>query len=96
MPMIGVRELREQTAQVLRDIQENKVEYIVTHQGRPVALLLPLDSEKVETAILQTAKPDAAHAVEIYERLAESLRQTWPPHANSQQIIDNIRGDYGK
>jgi antitoxin (DNA-binding transcriptional repressor) of toxin-antitoxin stability system len=93
MPMIGVRELREQTAQVLRDIQENKAEYIVTHQGRPIALLLPLDTQKVEAAILQTAKPDAAQAVEIYERLAESLRQTWRTDLSTQELIDEIRGN---
>jgi prevent-host-death family protein len=92
MPLIGARELREQTAQVLRQVQEEKTEYIVTHQGRPVALLLPLDTAMIESALLRAAK-EGNEGWELYERLADSLRQAWPAHAETQGLMDDIRGE---
>ena len=52
MPLIGVRELRERTAEVMRRVREEKTEYVITHQGRPTALLLPVDEGAVEAAIV--------------------------------------------
>jgi prevent-host-death family protein len=91
MPLIGVRELREQTAQVLRRIQEEKIEYVVTHQGRPVALLLPLDADMVETATLRAAKQSAGNGWDLYRRVADALRQAWPAQTDTQQLINEIR-----
>ena len=42
MSLIGVRELREQTSEVIRRVRPNRAEYVVTYQGRPVAVILPL------------------------------------------------------
>ncbi len=41
MPIIGVRELRERTSEILRAIREEQAEFVVAHQGKPVAILLP-------------------------------------------------------
>ncbi|MDH7486336.1 MAG: type II toxin-antitoxin system Phd/YefM family antitoxin [Anaerolineae bacterium] len=91
MPMIGVRELREQTAEVLRRLREGKVEYIITYQGRPVAVLLPLLEQQVEEAILQIGKQATAAGWEPYARLAETLRQEWPRGRSTQTVLDEIR-----
>lgn len=37
MTTIGVRELRQQTSEVLRKIREEKAEYIIIYQGQPIA-----------------------------------------------------------
>ena len=92
MPMIGVRELREQTAQVLRHIEEEKEEYVITNQGRPVAVLLTIDSDQFEAAIRQAARHSAKSAHEIYLQLAESIRQSWPAGLGMQALMDEIRG----
>ena len=47
MAVIGARELREKTSQVLRRVREEKAEYIITCRGRPAALLLPTEAEAV-------------------------------------------------
>jgi prevent-host-death family protein len=52
MPVIGVRELQERTAEVLGQVHEQKAEYVITHQGRPVAVLLPVNAEVVEAAMV--------------------------------------------
>ena len=53
MPLIGVRELREHTAEVLRRVREEKAEYVITYQGHPIALLLPVNTEAIEAATLE-------------------------------------------
>jgi prevent-host-death family protein len=45
MTTIGVRELKNQATEVLREVRECEAEYIVTYRGKPVALLVPM-SEK--------------------------------------------------
>lgn len=91
MPIIGVRELREHTAEIVRRLREEKVEYIITYKGRPVALLLPLAEPQVEEAILQVGKQHIASGWEHYARLAEELRQAWPQNQDTQALLDEIR-----
>ena len=75
MPFIGVRELREHTAEVLRQIRESQTEYIITQQGQPVALLLPLDMKKVEAAIVQATLEEGTTSWSQFAALSASLRQ---------------------
>jgi prevent-host-death family protein len=57
MSLIGVRELREQTSEVIRRVREDRAEYVVTYRGRPVAIILPLDTEHAEADELRRAWP---------------------------------------
>ena len=91
MPTIGVRELRQQTSEVLRKIKEEKAEYVVTHQGHPVAVLLPVDAQAVEQAILQVGKRGTAQAWDAYAQIAARVRQQWPKSTTSQDALDQIR-----
>jgi prevent-host-death family protein len=91
MSTIGVRELRQRTTEVLRQVREKKAEYIITHQGKPVALLLPVDTEAVEQAMLETGKQTAIAGWETFDRLAEEIRQAWPAEYETQSILDEIR-----
>ena len=91
MAMIGVRELRQQTTEVLKKLREEKVEYIITYQGQPVAVLLPLDTIAVERAILDIGKQKAVQGWEAYARIAETVRARWPETASTQDVLDEIR-----
>ena len=91
MPMIGVRELRERATEILKRVRERKAEYVVTVQGRPVAVLLPIDAEAVEEAMVQAAKRGAARGWAAYAKLIEEGRAKWPPGVGSQDAIDAIR-----
>jgi prevent-host-death family protein len=93
MSLIGVRELREQATEVIRRVREENAEYVITYQGRPVALLLPINEEAVSEAILQASKQATSDPWEAYERLAESLRKEAPPGKSTQEIMDEIRGE---
>ena len=90
MQTIGVRELHTHTAEVLRQVREDGVEYVITDDGAPVARLVPVDRE-----VAQTEPPGqiGATAVEAYERLVQELRQKWPEGVTTQAIMDEIRGE---
>jgi prevent-host-death family protein len=91
MSLIGVRELREQTSEVIRRVREECAEYVVTYQGRPVAAILPLDTEQVEAEMVKAAKSAVAGNWERYEQLAQEIRQAWPADVSTQDVIDAVR-----
>ena len=91
MPLIGVRELRERTSEVLRQVREENTEYVITYQGRPIAMLMPVQAEMIEAAMVQAGKQSLAGGWETYAQLAEELRQAWPTDRSTQELLDEIR-----
>lgn len=91
MPVIGVRELREHTADVLRQVREEQAEYVITYQGKPVAFLSPVDERAVEAAMVQASRTPVEDGWTAYMRLVEELRATWPADLSTQDLIDGIR-----
>ena len=71
MPRVGVRELKNKTSEILRAVREEGTEYIITYQGRPAAVLLPIHEEDLEDYVL------AHHPrfVELRERARQAIRQ---------------------
>lgn len=49
MPEIGIRQLKNEASEILRAVREDKVEYIITLRGQPVAVLRPI-ADHVEDA----------------------------------------------
>jgi prevent-host-death family protein len=91
MALIGVRELRERTSEVIRRVREERAEYVVTYQGRPVAVILPLDTERAEAEMVQAGKNAVVSDWETYEQLADELRRAWPEDLSTQDVIDAVR-----
>ena len=91
MPLVGVRELRERTSEVLRQVREEGIEYVITYQGRPIAMLLPVDAERVEAAIVQASKRSVTGGWGAYAQVAEQVRQAWPAEQSTQDLLDEIR-----
>ena len=71
MPKVGVRELKNRTSENLRAVREEGAEYVITYQGRPMAVLMPVDEEEWEDYVL------AHHPrfVELRERARQAIRQ---------------------
>jgi antitoxin (DNA-binding transcriptional repressor) of toxin-antitoxin stability system len=90
MTMIGVRELRQQTAKVLRRIREEKTEYIIIYQGQPVAVMLPVDAAAVEQAIPDIGKQGTAQGWDAYTQVADVVRQRWPQATTTRSLLEEI------
>jgi antitoxin YefM len=63
MSTIGVRELARHASSIINDIEQKKEPALITRRGRPVAYVLPVDSEEFEDFIL-------AHAPRFVEGMA--------------------------
>ena len=92
MALIGIRELRESASEVLRRVREEKAEYVITYQGQPVAVILPVDSETVQKAMLDASKHSALSGLDTYRRVADALRKEWPADQSTQTLLDEVRG----
>jgi len=71
VPKVGVRELKNRTSEILRAVREEGVEYVITYQGRPMAVILPVDDEEMEDYVL-THHP---HFIALRERAREAIRR---------------------
>jgi prevent-host-death family protein len=91
MSLIGVRELRERTSEVIRRVREERAEYVVTYRGRPVAVILPMDTEQAEAEMVEAGKRAVLGDWERYEQLAEEIRRAWPSDVSTQDLVDAIR-----
>ncbi len=60
MPQIGIRELRDRASEILRQVREEKNEYIITYQGAPIALLIPVDRQALEQYLHAEAQREAS------------------------------------
>ena len=52
---IGIRDLKNQTSRIVRAVREEMAEYVITLQGKPVALLRPI-TEADEQQLHQAKK----------------------------------------
>ena len=71
MPQVGVRELKNRASEIIRTLREEKAEYIITHQGKPVGLLLPIDEENWEDYLLANHPHFVAMREEARQAIAD-------------------------
>ena len=71
MPRVGIRELKNRTSSILRQVREDRAEYVITRHGRPVAVLLPVNEEDQEDYVLA----HHPHFVELREQAREAIRR---------------------
>lgn len=69
MAIIGMRELLREPTKVFREIEEKREPVLVTHRGRPVAAMYPVDADRAEQLMLASA-PDYVES----RRSAENAR----------------------
>ena len=82
MPWVGVRDLKNRASEILRSVREDGAEYVITYQGRPTAVLLPVDEQDLEDFLLA----HHPHFVERRERAREAIREG--EFAAAQELTD--------
>lgn len=72
-----MRQLNQQTAEVLREINESGTPAAITRHGRFIALITPLANKDVESAVLDAVVDAAENSSQLRgERTAERLLST--------------------
>jgi prevent-host-death family protein len=70
---IGVRQLKNEATQVVRAVREERVVYVVTVNGVPVATLRPYS----ERDVAGVARGEAQAEIAAIERLAAAVGEAW-------------------
>ena len=84
---IGVRDLKNRASEIIRDVQEQKAEYIVTLRGKPVALLQPV-SAKSDRELRRAEREEALAKVDA---LANEIAKAWRSNKTAVELVDEQR-----
>lgn len=80
MRAIGVRELKERTSQVLREVRERGEEVDVTYHGRVIARLIPVAKEPVRPRGFSAAWS-------TLDRVAGEIGARWPRGRSAAKAV---------
>jgi prevent-host-death family protein len=88
MADIGIRELKARASQVVENVRRRRTRYVITHRGRPVAMIVPLDNTVAQTV----ATVERADEVWLkLTQLGESLAHDWPTDKSSADTLSEMR-----
>ena len=93
MPQVGIRELKNEASEIIRTVREDRVEYVVTHRGKPVAVILPVAEDWQETEA-QRATAVAKENADFWERmdaLRAEIAAKWQSDKTAVELIDEQR-----
>ncbi len=85
MAEIGLRELKAHASEILRQVRERRQRYVVTHRGRPVALLTPLEGPP------STGAAPGEPAWEELIRLGQEIGEGWQSPQSSSELLSGMR-----
>lgn len=84
MSGIGVRELKIHASEIVRQVREEGVRYVITHRGRPVAAIIPVNE-------VQPAPESGVSAWDELVSLGEQLSRNWQSDQSSAEILSDMR-----
>lgn len=84
---IGVRDLKYRASEIVRTVQEEAAEYIVTLCGKPVAMLRPLTG-KSERELQQEERQEALAKL---DRLADQIARAWRSPKGALDLVEEQR-----
>jgi prevent-host-death family protein len=86
---VGVRELKTHGARILRQVRDSQTSYLVTHRGRTIGVILPVDEE--DDAIRASESADAATAWETFLRAGRRLERGFAPGVSGVRLLSGMR-----
>jgi prevent-host-death family protein len=89
MSEVGVRELKARASEIIRNVRDRRARYVITHRGRPVGLLMPLEEPRV--APLPPAGESATTTWEELTRLGEEIGRGWRSPLTSAELLSEMR-----
>ena len=87
--VVGVRELKTHAARILRQVRDSRASYIVTHRGRAIGMILPMDPG--EGTSLTSDAADASTAWNAFVRAGRRLERRFKPGVSGVRILSASR-----
>lgn len=92
MPQVGIRELKNDTSEIIRAVREERAEYVVTLRGRPVALIVPVDEGWAEAEASRAARQrDDAAFWERMAALGAEIAAKWQSDKTGVELVAEQR-----
>ena len=89
MKDVGVRDLKIHASAIVQAVREKHEQYVVTHRGRPVGLLCPLERAPRPTGTGQAAAWDRLLA------LGDKISAGWRSKKTGAQLVSEMRRWHG-
>jgi prevent-host-death family protein len=89
VPEVSVSELKKRTSEIIWDVREQGTQYVITHRGRPVGLLIPLE-EAGSTAVPATGDVTTTSWDELVQ-LGEEIGRGWRSPLTGAEILSEMR-----
>ena len=81
MLTVGIRELKQQASELIRQVRESGDEIRVTYHGKVVARILPV----------QPAAEEVQRAWDDLDRLADEIGKRWPQGVSAAEAVSEGR-----
>ncbi len=88
MREIGVRELKANASEIVRNVRKRRARYLITYRGRPVGVLAPLGSAE---PVPPASAEEAATAWDELTRLGQEIARGWPSGKTSADYLTEMR-----
>jgi prevent-host-death family protein len=89
MNEIGIKELKTRASAIVRTVREDQVQYVITHRGRPAALLVPIHGP-VSALVKAGRVSDRAVWAEL-EQLGKEIGRGWQAPETSAELVSSMR-----
>jgi prevent-host-death family protein len=84
---IGIRELKARATEIVRQVRDERAEYVITNRGKPVALIVPLsEPDAVDPAF-------SARLFADIDALAAEIASRWPAGVGAAEAVREARRD---
>jgi len=87
--IVGVRELKTHAARILRQVRDSRASYVLTHRGRAVGVILPLDPSDGTSQTSEDADPLAAW--NAFVRAGRRLERRFRPGVSGVGLLSTMR-----
>ena len=84
---VGVRELKTHAARILRHVRDARASYVLTHRGRAVGVILPIDADSSAT----TQNEDTGAAWNAFLRAGRRLESRFRPGMSGVRLLSAMR-----
>lgn len=87
--VVGVRELKTHAARIVRQVRDSRTSYTLTHRGRAVGVILPLDP--ADNSFHEPGAADAEAAWSTFMRAGRRLERRFRRGVSGIEILSTMR-----